>query len=309
MDDRDGYKNPEKNPGEDRPSSNSSPSYPSYPATNHPEDQLGFGSRAASGPWDRLNEQATERLPYGAYPGLVGPVVLSIQVGPAITRSLKAVLRNWKVWVLVAAVIVFGSITLDLVYTAQNPRSIDAPDDSLLSSLPGMAVNGLIFLAVPFTLHAANLSVMNQKITWGEVLRPFAYLRVYGATIVAGLLQVGIGLVAFLLIAGGAFSSGNIGLILIGVVVGLITGVLVAPFFMFLDVFSSYPGSSFSTAWKASLAVGRRYYGGLLLYAIVGGIVVGIVSVLTLGLIGVGLSAVLKADIARQVAGYGGQAV
>lgn len=304
------------------------PSYPSYPSTPHPEDAPGFsGSTGYTGHPGYVGYGAADWGGGGQQGGVRAQGTGRVDLMPAVRWAFSVTLRNWKIWMLGALVLVglsiVGSLAGEMLFgtpAEQLPTEFNPGFESGFSggALIYQLLLGLVSIVVMIHVyHGALRQVDKQEISLGDFtggvnLGPALglYLVIQFVTIVA------LTPVFVPLIIGGAFAAdelsteddifGFLGVVMImALVAGLVT-LLVAPLTQLMIWYVVDRRTTFGGAVREGFRAGLRNYGRLLLFNLVSGILMFLGALFTFGLALVILAPAFllaQAMIYRQAAG------
>lgn len=290
--------------------------YPSYGAASR--DKFGSPRLGASDEDFRHGPDGTVQRRHA------GP----IRLGEAIVWGFKAAFRNWNPLMVLAGLATLGFLVYTLLHALHGFDPAASPEEAMAQSQPSpfaQIVIGVASVALaPFWYNAAVSALDTNKIGWGGITGGIRYVPIVVVLIIHALLTAGIMWLFFTPLEQAAldivadpasldYSLGGAIWLFLG---GILVSCLVSPLFLFWG-WAAADGASVGQAIVGSVRVGIANYGKLLLFilaavgfSVVFGMVVGVLSVITLGLGGVAVSAIVipaitlvTGHIYRQAAG------
>lgn len=245
-----------------------------YPSTPHPEDSPGF---------DKYPQYSQETPEWALEKPSKGTG--KVNLGEAIGWGFKAVFSSWYVWII-------GTLLLGLVASALYVVVMPSPGTGDIDAVTAAANSGseqfipylLQLLIMPFILTGMLAQIKKKRVNLGDFFHGVRYFQVVTLSIVQFLLGI-VGL--FLLVLPLVFaviatmSSGVVIALLVGGV--LLLSVLIGPFFALWNWYAA-DGYGIKESIVLGFKAGKRNYGMLLLFSVVGSLALMIGTILTLGL-------------------------
>lgn len=284
------------------------PSYPSYPSTPHPEDnpggfgpQPGYGSGGAGyggygygQPGQGYGYQGYGDQGYGQTAG--EPPMTSgngrVDVMMAVRYAFKAVFSNALIWILgtfLLFVIIFGISFI--VAFASMPASGEVPATTSLSLIPNIII-GLLSLLFSVLVYTGALAQLDRaKIGLGDFVRDIRFWPTFAVLLITNVAtSLVFALVNLLFLPDiptsptATVDGATVAGILFGSLGLALLMVLLSPLYSFMPWYAADGREGIGGAISHGFRDGARNYLRLLAYFIVGGILLGLAAMITLGL-------------------------